>query len=105
MDGICKNCGKPIHWWAKEREYCGDTCRQTMWRKRKDEEKREQREKERMQLQADWRRLQLPPDAVEILKEILLLEKDEHGLKVVQLVTKAIEIHLQCLQKTNEKSQ
>src|SRR5260370_40969753 len=91
MDGNCKNCGRRIQWWAKEREYCGDACRQMMWRKRRDQDKREQREQERIQLHADWKRLQLPPDVVGLLEEILLLEEDEHGLGVVQRVTKAIE--------------
>jgi len=91
MDGNCKNCGRPIQWWAKEREYCNDACRQMMWRKRRDQEKREQREQERMQLHADWERLQLPLDVVEILEEILLLEENEQSLRVAQLATKAIE--------------
>lgn len=103
MDGNCKNCGRPIVWWAKEREYCNDACRQAMWRKRKDQEKRERREKERIQLHADLERLQLPPEVVGPLEELLFLEENEHGLRIVQLVTQAIEHHLQLVQKVTEK--
>jgi hypothetical protein len=104
MDGNCKNCGKAIQWWGKERLYCRGACRQQMCRERKDQRERAQREQERMQVQADWKRLQFPPNVVEILDEILLLEENEHSLRVVQLVTKAIETYSQFLQKMNEKS-
>lgn len=104
MVGKCKNCEKSIvSWRMKEREYCSDACRIAAWRKRKDQEKRDQREKEQVQLLADLERLQLPPEVKGPLMELLFLEENERGLRIVQLVTKAIEHHLQFVQKMTQK--
>lgn len=106
MKGICQNpeCGRSFEWGAgKERLYCGPACRQKMCRERKKQRTREQREQELAQLQGRLRTLRLHPCVVEILEEILRLDQSEYGLKVAQLVTKALEMHSQFVQKINEK--
>lgn len=93
MDGTCKVCGREIYWWGKERLYCSDACKQKMCRERREQEKQAQREVELIQLRARWKRLGLCPDVMNVLEGVL--EEDDHSLRIVQMATKAIEMHLQ----------
>lgn len=100
MDGICKSCGRPIHWDGKERKTCDDRCRQAKRR----EEQRKKREEEWSQLHAVLERLPLSTEIVNLLEELLSFVENKHSPEIVQLRI-AIEHHLQCVQKTAGQAQ